>query len=204
MMETVAVPEVQNVCADQEFNEYMEQEGSKMIWSLIHRYGKGVEKNDAFQEMSIALWRALGSYSPGRGVKKPTYVYQAIYNQLKMMLREQGAAKRAFEKQAKSAEEQYNLRARDENMEDRILEDLILRSRSNALHWAIRNGGLTEDEQKTVYMLLQDMLQKEIGEELGCTQSHVSILKKRALKKIGKALQDAQWDGSGIWDSESM
>lgn len=66
MMETVAVPEVQNVCADQEFNEYMEQEGSKMIWSLIHRYGKGVEKNDAFQEMSIALWRALGSYSPGR------------------------------------------------------------------------------------------------------------------------------------------
>lgn len=50
MMETVAVPEVQNVCADQEFNEYMEQEGSKMIWSLIHRYGKGVEKNDAFQE----------------------------------------------------------------------------------------------------------------------------------------------------------
>ena len=89
-------------------------------------------------------------------------------------------------------------------MEDRILEDLILRSRSNALHWAIRNGGLTEDEQKTVYMLLQDMLQKEIGEELGCTQSHVSILKKRALKKIGKALQDAQWDGSGIWDPESM
>lgn len=204
MMETVAVPEVQNVCADQEFNEYMEQEGSKMIWSLIHRYGKGVEKNDAFQEMSIALWRALGSYSPGRGVKKSTYVYQAIYNQLKMMLREQGAAKRAFEKKAKSAEEQYNLRARDENMEDRILEDLILRSRSNALHWAIRNGGLTEDEQKTVYMLLQDMLQKEIGEELGCTQSHVSILKKRALKKIGKALQDAQWDGSGIWDPESM
>lgn len=53
-------------------------------------------------------------------------------------------------------------------------------------------------------MLLQDMLQKEIGEELGCTQSHVSILKKRALKKIGKALQDAQWDGSGIWDPESM
>lgn len=120
------------------------------------------------------------------GVKKSTYVYQAIYNQLKMMLREQGAAKRAFEKQAKSAEEQYNLRARDENMEDRILEDLILRSRSNALHWAIRNGGLTEDEQKTVYMLLQDMLQKEIGEELGCTQSHVSILKKRALKKSGR------------------
>lgn len=49
MMETVAVPEVQNVCADQEFNEYMEQEGSKMIWSLIHRYGKGSRKMTPFR-----------------------------------------------------------------------------------------------------------------------------------------------------------
>ena len=68
-------------------------------------------------------------------------------------------------------------------MEDRILEDMVLRSRSNALHWAIRNGGLTEDEQKTVYMLLQDMLQREIGEKLGCSQGHVSAMRKSALGK---------------------
>lgn len=204
MMEAVVVPAAQNVCTEQEFNEYMENEGTRMIWSVIHRYGKGVEQSDAFQELSIALWRALGSYSPDRGAKKLTYVYQTVYNQMKMMLREQGAAKRAFEKQAKSAEEQYNLRGRDENMEDRILEDMVLRSRSNALHWAIRNGGLTEDEQKTVYMLLQDMLQREIGEKLACSQGHVSAMRKSALGKIRKALQDAQWDGAGIWAPESM
>ena len=186
MMEAVVVPAAQNVCTEQEFNEYMENEGTRMIWSVIHRYGKGVEQSDAFQELSIALWRALGSYSPDRGAKKLTYVYQTVYNQMKMMLREQGAAKRAFEKQAKSAEEQYNLRGRDENMEDRILEDMVLRSRSNALHWAIRNGGLTEDEQKTVYMLLQDMLQREIGEKLGCSQGHVSAMRKSALGKNQK------------------
>ena len=116
MMEAVVVPAAQNVCTEQEFNEYMENEGTRMIWSIIHRYGKGIEQSDAFQELSIALWRALGSYSPTRGAKKLTYVYQTVYNQMKMMLREQGAAKRAFEKQAKSAEEQYNLRGRDENM----------------------------------------------------------------------------------------
>lgn len=64
MMEAVVVPAAQNVCTEQEFNEYMENEGTRMIWSVIHRYGKGVEQSDAFQELSIALWRALGSYSP--------------------------------------------------------------------------------------------------------------------------------------------
>lgn len=78
-MEAVVVPAAQNVCTEQEFNEYMENEGTRMIWSVIHRYGKGVEQSDAFQELSIALWRALGSYSPDRGAKKLTYVYQTVY-----------------------------------------------------------------------------------------------------------------------------
>lgn len=95
-MEAVVVPAAQNVCTEQEFNEYMENEGTRMIWSVIHRYGKGVEQSDAFQELSIALWRALGSYSPDRGAKKLTYVYQTVYNQMKMMLREQGGCKTRF------------------------------------------------------------------------------------------------------------
>ena len=37
MMEAVVVPAAQNVCTEQEFNEYMENEGTRMIWSVIHR-----------------------------------------------------------------------------------------------------------------------------------------------------------------------
>lgn len=204
MMETVVVPAMQNYCTEQEFNEYMQTDGRRMIWSIIHHYGKGIEYDDAFQELSIALWRALGSYSPNRGVKKLTYVYKAVFNQLKMILRERSTVKRTIDHQVKLAEERCDLCDRDEGMEDSILDGMILQSRSNALHWAIRNGGLTEEEQKVMHMVLQDMLQKEIGAELGCSQGHVSMLKKSALEKVKKTLQDAQWDGVSIWDPNSM
>lgn len=204
MMETVVVPAMQNYCTEQEFNEYMQTDGTRMIRSIIHRYGKGIEYDDAFQELSIALWRALGSYAPDRGAKKLTYVYKSVFNQLKMLLRERSTAKHAIDRQAKSTEERCNLCDRSEDMEDSILERMVIQSRSNALHWAIRNGGLTEDEQKVMHMILQDMLQKEIGAELGCSQGHVSMLKKSAIKKVKKALQDAQWDGESIRHSGSM
>lgn len=203
MMETaVVLAERQKI--EQEFNEYMQEDGKKIIWSIIHRCCGELDYEDAYQELSIALWKAMAAYNPDKKVKKSTYIYQAVYNQIKMMLRDQSTAKRLINRQTSPAEECPHLHDPGFNMEEDVIEDMILKSRANALRWAIRNGGLTDEEQKVIQLTLKDLYQKEIGVKLGCSQSHVSVVKVSALKKIKAALQDAQWDGSGIWTPDSQ
>lgn len=85
------------------------------------------------------------------------------------------------------------------DLEEQALEDVIQESRANALRWAIRNSDLTTDEYAVITKTLEDKAQIEIASEIGVSQSHVSVLKSRAIAKIKETLLDAQWDGVSIW-----
>lgn len=198
MMETGVVSAVQQ-CTEQEFNAYLLSDGAKIIWSVIHRFGGGLDREEAYQELSIALWRALLAYTPEKKVKISTYVYQAVYNQVKMLLRANSTEKRVAERQTDSVEEQKHLHNDEVDLEEQALEDVIQESRANALRWAIRNSDLTKDEYIVIIRTLEDKAQIEIASEIGASQSHVSVLKARAISKIRETLLDAQWDGVGIW-----
>ena len=116
-----------------------------------------------------------------------------------MLLRANSTEKRVAERQTDSVEEQKHLHNDEVDLEEQALEDVIQESRANALRWAIRNSDLTKDEYIVIIRTLEDKAQIEIASEIGASQSHVSVLKARAISKIRETLLDAQWDGVGIW-----
>ena len=66
----------------------MATDGTRLVWAVIHKFGKGISMEDAYQESYIAVAHALAMYNPDRErTKKTTYVYQAVYNRIKMMIR---------------------------------------------------------------------------------------------------------------------
>ncbi|WP_289026684.1 sigma-70 family RNA polymerase sigma factor [uncultured Flavonifractor sp.] len=194
MMETVVVP-----AGKREFNAYMDEDGNRIVWSIIYRYGSGLDRDEAYQELSIAVWKALEAYVSGKKTKVSTFVYQAAYNRMKMLLREQSATKRMIERQSASVEEAPGLHSCETALEEDAVEHLVMENRAKALHWAVRNSGLTREEYGVIVRTLKDMNQRQIAAELGSSQSHVSILKTRAMAKIKEALMSAQWDGESIW-----
>ena len=192
-MEKLSVaPDISN-----SFDKFLETDGSKLIWAIIHRFGGAfIDKEDAFQELSIALWKAYLAYTPDKKTKISTFVYQSVYNQMKMVLRAASTEKRIVDRQHGSVDDQRNLPSHI-NVEAECIDRLITESRVNALHWAIKTA-LTSSEQFVIQRTLEDCSQSEIAKEMNVSQSHVSNLKGSAIKKIRECLLSAHWDGDGI------
>lgn len=188
-------------CVD--FEEYMNSDGERIIWSVINLYGRTLDWEEAHQELSIALWKALCAYDPNKSVKISTLVYQSVLNRLRMMLRASRTQKR-FKEQTGRVDEKGFGELTDEtvDIEADIEQAEILESRANALHWAIRNSNLKEKERFVIIETLKETPQKEIGKMLGKGQSQISRLKMSAMKKIKETMLAAQWDGESIWDPD--
>lgn len=183
-------------CSSEELQEFMATDGTRLIWSVIHKFGKGISMEDAYQESCIAVAHALAMYDPTRErTKKTTYVYQAVYNQIKMMIRHDTTLKRTFERNSTSVEVHINVRDSVVTTEDDIIERISMEDRVNALRGAIREAELSDDEMTVIRLTMADVAQTDIGNRIGSSQSHVSKLKKSAFRKIRECLLNAGWDG---------
>lgn len=183
-------------CSSEELQEFMATDGTRLVWAVIHKFGKGISMEDAYQESYIAVAHALAMYNPDRErTKKTTYVYQAVYNRIKMMIRHDTTLKRTFERNSTSAEVHVNVRDSNVMMEDDIIEKISMKDRANALHRAIREAELSDEEMAVVHLTMANVAQTDIGNRIGSSQSHVSKLKKSAFRKIQECLLNAGWDG---------
>ena len=131
-------------CSSEELQEFMAADGTRLVWSAIHKFGKGISMEDAYQESCIAVAHALAMYDPTRErTKKTTYVYQAVYNQIKMMIRHDTTLKRTLERNSTSVEVHVNVKDSGVTTEDDIIERISMEDRVNALRGAIREAELS-------------------------------------------------------------
>lgn len=204
MMET-AVKSASTAPARIDFEGYMESDGDSIIRSIITRYGNGIDWEEAYQELSIALWKALRAYDPSRSVKVSTFIYKSVLNRLRMMQRKAHTQKSCIEKYARVDDERCG-QIKDEavNFEEEAEQLSVLESRANALHWAIRNSNLKDCERLVILETLNGTHQKVIGAMIGKGQSQVSRMKLSAMKKIRNTLLAAHWDGEGICVRDSQ
>ena len=174
-------------CSSEELQEFMATDGTRLIWSVIHKFGKGISMEDAYQESCIAVAHALAMYDPTRERTKN--------NQIKMMIRHDTTLKRTFERNSTSVEVHINVRDSVVTTEDDIIERISMEDRVNALRGAIRDAELSDDEMAVIRLTMADVAQTDIGNRIGSSQSHVSKLKKSAFRKIRECLLNAGWDG---------
>lgn len=182
-------------CSDEELRDFLAKDGNRIIWAYITRYCKGLEKDDCWQECSIAAARALGMYNPASGVKKTTYVIQAIQNQIKMMIRSHTTQKQTFNREATSADDEPTLHEEEYDLEEAVITKIVMDSRTKALLEAIEIADLSSRERLVIRLTLRDKKQQELGKEIGLSQGQVSKLKKQAMSKIKIVLEAHNWDG---------
>lgn len=181
-------------CSNEELQSYMASDGNKIIWSIIQHYAKGLDADDVYQECLIAVCKALATYDEDwPGTKKGTYVYQVVYNRVKMLIRHNTTCKRSFEREASSANEQLTLYIPSVSLEEEIIERVYEEDRGKALWYAIGSAGLTKDERSVILLTLDEVKQCDIGHQLGASQGQVSKLKKSAMWKIKKFLEEYGW-----------
>lgn len=155
--------------------------------------GAGVE--DLISIGTIGLIKAVNTFCPAKKIKLATYASRCIENEILMYLRKTSQLKNEI-----SIDEPLNV---DWDGNELLLSD-ILGSDSDAVNISIEqeadvvllNEAVSrlEEREKTIMQLRFGLLgckehtQKEVADMLGISQSYISRLEKKIIKKLKKEL----------------
>ena len=159
----------------------------------------GVPLEDLVSIGTIGLIKAVGSFSPERGIKLATYASRCIENEILMVLRKTGPRRSDV-----SLDEPLNV---DFDGNELLLGD-VLGSDGDEV-----NDGLErEDEHRVLQRCIASLeererqilclrfgiggcrehTQKEVADLLGISQSYISRLEKRLLQRLKREIEHAQ------------
>lgn len=156
--------------------------------------GIGIE--DLVSIGTIGLIKAVNTFCPSKNIKLATYASRCIENEILMFLR-----KSAQYKNELSFDEPLNI---DWDGNELLLSD-ILGTDENIVNGGIENEAeksvlldaldrLPEREREIMKMRFgidtgREMTQKEVADTIGISQSYISRLEKRIIKKLKKELE---------------
>jgi len=158
--------------------------------------GVGVE--DLISIGSIGLIKAVNTFCPGRGIKLATYASRCIENEILMYLR-----KWQNRRGEVSIDEPLNI---DWDGNELLLSDILGTDSdvvNDAIEENVERGMLMEavnrlSERERTIMLLrfgllggQEHTQKEVADIIGISQSYISRLEKRIIKRLRRELERA-------------
>ena len=155
----------------------------------------GVE--DLISIGTIGLIKAINTFNPGKNIKLATYASRCIENEILMYLRRNNKTRMEV-----SIDEPLNV---DWDGNELLLsdilgtdEDVIYRDIENEVERKLLLGAiskLSDRERKIINLRFglgtpdgQEMTQKEVAELLGISQSYISRLEKKIMKRLKKEL----------------
>lgn len=158
--------------------------------------GVGVE--DLISIGTIGLIKSINTFNPDKNIKLATYASRCIENEILMYLR-----KNSKNKLEVSIDEPLNVDWDGNELllsdilgteEDTTYKDIETELEGKILRKAISSLG--ERERKIIYMRFglncnngEEMTQKEVAEVLGISQSYISRLEKRIMKRLKKEIE---------------
>ena len=156
----------------------------------------GVSIEDLISIGTIGLIKAANTFEPEKNIKLATYASRCIENEILMVLR-----KNSNKKHEISIEEPLNI---DWDGNELLLSD-VLSSDEDALgaklereaeHDLLREAisKLSEREQTIMEMRYglrggREMTQKEVADEIGISQSYISRLEKKIIRRMKKDIE---------------
>ena len=155
----------------------------------------GVE--DLISIGTIGLIKAINTFNPGKNIKLATYASRCIENEILMYLRRTNKTKMEV-----SIDEPLNVDCDGNELllsdilgtdEDVIYKDLEMETEKGLLNAAINR--LNPRERKIVELRFglnneegDEMTQKEVADLLGISQSYISRLEKKIMKRLKKEI----------------
>ncbi len=200
---TVNLPEPLSIEDEQRYSEMLEKgdEGAReklivhnlrLVVYIAKKFeSSGVAMDDLISIGTIGLIKAVNTFSPGKNIKLATYASRCIENEILMYLR-----KIASQKLVVSLDEPLNT---DWDGNELMLAD-VLGSDGDEISREIEEDdekrillqvieGLPGRERDIIEMRFgigekEELTQKEVADIMGISQSYISRLEKRILKKI--------------------
>ena len=159
----------------------------------------GVPLEDLVSIGTIGLIKAVGSFSPERGIKLATYASRCIENEILMVLRKTGPRRGDV-----SLDEPLNVDFDGNELllgdvlgsdGDEVNDGLEREDEHRVLHRCIAT--LEERERQILCLRFgiggyREHTQKEVADLLGISQSYISRLEKRLLQRLKREIEHAQ------------
>lgn len=158
--------------------------------------GTGICIEDLISIGAVGLIKAVNTFSPERNIKLATYASRCIENEILMFLRKSSQRRNEI-----SIDEPLNV---DWDGNELLLSD-ILGTDDDTVNRNIENeaernmlieavNGLGEREKRIMEMRFglvdgKEKTQKEVADIIGISQSYISRLEKRIIKKLRKELE---------------
>ena len=169
-----------------------------LVHAIVRRFEKrGHDREELFQIGCIGLIKAINTFNPVKNIKLATYASRCIENEILMYLRRNSKTKMEV-----SIDEPLNvdwdgnelllsdILGTDEDVISRRLEDEV---EISLLSKAIRK--LSPREQTIIRLRFglgkenaAEKTQKEVADLLGISQSYISRLEKRIMKRLKKEI----------------
>lgn len=136
---------------------------------------------DLFSTGIVGIVKAVNTFNPDKGVRFSTYATYVIRNEILMYLRKGNQL-------LISLDENYVLDNGEEvPLKDIISDGKILEEEAIAnIQFCKINNFLKEREKKIIFMMSEGKTQKEIGNEIGLSQSLISRIVKNVCNKFKK------------------
>lgn len=160
--------------------------------------GVGVE--DLISIGTIGLIKSINTFNPGKNIKLATYASRCIENEILMYLRRNSKTRMEV-----SIDEPLNVDWDGNELllsdilgtdEDVIYKDIENEAERGILRRAVSR--LSEREQTIINLRFglnapdgREMTQKEVAEQLGISQSYISRLEKKIMKRLKKDMDHA-------------
>ena len=146
---------------------------------------------------TIGLVKAINTFKLDKNIKLATYASRSIENEILMYLRKKTKQRGevSFDEPLKSDSDGNELLLIDilSTSENQIVEDLYQKEEEKLLYSAINNLRPREREILSLRFGLngyEELTQKETAEKLGISQSYISRLEKRIIKKLKNELKE--------------
>ena len=170
----------------------------RLVVYIARRFeNTGVGIEDLISIGTIGLIKAVGTYKPAKNIKLATYASRCIENEILMYLRRTNKIKGEV-----SLDEPLNV---DWDGNELLLsdilgteEDVIYRDMENEVerNLLLKAVDKLTEREKTIITLRfglgspegREMTQKEVAELLGISQSYISRLEKKIMKRLKKEL----------------
>ena len=146
---------------------------------------------------TIGLVKAINTFKLDKNIKLATYASRCIENEILMYLRKKTKQRGevSLDEPLKSDSDGNELLLIDilSTSENQIVEDLYQKEEEKLLYSAINNLRPREREILSLRFGLngyEELTQKETAEKLGISQSYISRLEKRIIKKLKNELKE--------------
>ena len=156
----------------------------------------GINLEDLISIGAIGLIKAVNTFSPEKKIKLATYASRCIENEILMFLRKASSSRGelSIDEPLKMDWDGNELLLRDVlgTDPDTVHRDLEWEAEKQQLRRCI--GGLNPRERKIICLRFgleggEEMTQKQVADEIGISQSYISRLEKRIMKKLKTAME---------------